>query len=163
MHRPTTRRLLLMLAGLAVLAVVSVGISFGQVPEGSVPDGASPPGQGTGASVVDPADLDKHPKMAGSIAATARTAPLSGEDAALDLARARGLTVVGTTVRVVVESADPDLSATRGAIVAAGGTVEGEYADIIQALLAPSMLEQVANDPAVRYIRAPASGVPNSK
>jgi hypothetical protein len=156
----TARRLFSVVAGLAMLIALTASVSLGQVPDGVVPDGAPPADQTSEGGVPDLTNLDKHPKMDGVVAATARTATLAGDDAALDLAQARGLSTVGSDVRVVVESADPDLSAAREVVLAAGGTVEAEYADLIQALLAPSMLEQVANDPAVRYVRAPASAVP---
>jgi hypothetical protein len=176
MTHPRGRRLIVMLAGLVALATLLVGVtgvslgqvpdgppSSGRVPEGSVPDGGPPPDQPPDPSAIDLTNLDKHPKMEGVIAATARTAPLQGDGAALDLARSRGVTVVGTAVRVVVESVDPDPSAAHAVVVAAGGVVEAEYADAIQTLLPPSALEQVATDPTVRYIRAPAVGVPNTR
>jgi hypothetical protein len=174
------RRLIVMLTGLVVLATLVVGLAgvgLGQVPDGvpapgqipgvttpggSVPDGAPARDQPPGVDVTDPANLDKHPKMEGILAATARTVPLQGDDAALDLARASGVAVVGSAVRVIVESVDPDPSAARAVVLAAGGVVEGEYANAIQALLPPSALEQVANDPAVQYVRTPARGVPNN-
>jgi hypothetical protein len=164
----------MLVAGLVMLATLTVGLAGvtlgqasdesptpGRVPEGSVPDGGPPGDAPADPGVVDATNLDKHPKMDGVIAATARTAHFESDAAALDLARSRGVTVVGTTVRVIVESVDPDPSAAHAVVVAAGGIVEAEYADAIQALLAPSALEQVANDPTVRYIQAPARGVPN--
>jgi hypothetical protein len=170
--------LIVLLTGLVVMATLVVGlagVSLGQVPDGApppppaqapsgaVPDGAPAGDQPAGAGVTDPASLDKHPKMEGVLAATARTASIVGADAALDLAQSRGVAVVGSAVRVIVESVDPDPSAARAVVLAAGGVIEGEYANAIQALLPPSALEQVANDPAVLYVRSPARGVPNTR
>ena len=152
--------MVLTVLGVLLLAVLTASVSLGQVPDGAPPEGSPTDQPPAGAGVPDPLDLDKHPKMEGVVAATAATALTSGDAAALDLARSRGLTVVGTDVRVVVESVDPDPTAARNAVLAAGGTVEGEYANLIQALLAPSALLQVANDPAVAYIRAPVQGYP---
>src|SRR6266536_1379855 len=126
MAHPRRRRLIVMLTGLVVLAALVVGLAGvslgqvpdgapppGQVPEGTVPDGAPAGDQPLGVGVPDAANLDKHPKMEGVLAATARTAPMQGDGAALDLARARGVAVVGSAVRVIVESVDPDPSAAR--------------------------------------------------
>jgi len=61
---------------------------------------------------------------------------------------------------VLVETDNPDLTLAKAAIVAAGGVVEGEYADTIQALMPPSGLDALAASPDVRYVRAPARGMP---
>jgi hypothetical protein len=98
----------------------------------------------------------KHDKLDGALAAIADTTAASGEAVALAAAEDSGLAVSGGNVRVIVESASPDLSAARAAILAAGGTVEGEYADTIQALIPLSGLDALAASPDVRYVRAPA-------
>lgn len=126
-------------------------------PSPAPPEEAMPPQQ-----APDPAAPEgKHPKMESQLAETASAARTAGDAAALAVAEARGLAVVNGAVRVVIESATPDRSAARAAVVAAGGIVEAEYADLIQALLPPSALETVAASPDVRYVRAPARAVPN--
>jgi hypothetical protein len=102
----------------------------------------------------------KHLKLDGVLAAAAITAASAGDDAALAAAGSVGAPVAGSALRVVVESTSMDLTAARTAILAAGGTIEAEYADTIQALLLPSALEAVASSSDVRYVRLPAVGVP---
>ena len=78
------------------------------------------------------------------------------------MAEAHGLDMVGGNVRVVVETGEADLRSARAAVVAAGGQVEAEYADLIQALVPVSRLEALAADPAVRYVRPPFSSTPEA-
>jgi subtilisin family serine protease len=106
--------------------------------------------------------IQKHAKMDASMAEIARTAGGRGVGNPLDTARTRGIAVVqGALVRVVVESAG-DPRAAVSAVRAAGGQVEAEYADLVQALVAPSSLERLATDAAVNYVRAPARPHPDA-
>lgn len=98
----------------------------------------------------------KHAKMDGNTALVARAGGGRVSQNPIDVARARSLTVVDDAlIRVVVESAGPRDRAV-AAVRAAGGTVEAEYEDLVQALVAPAMLEALAADPAVAYVRQPA-------
>ena len=72
-------------------------------------------------------------KLDGTLAAIADSAVIAGDEAALAAAQAGGLTTSGGAIRVLVESTSLDLTAAKAAIIAAGGTVEAEYADTIQA------------------------------
>jgi hypothetical protein len=101
------------------------------------------------------------PKMDGALAAIAEAAATAGDEAALAATQARGLTIVGGTIRVLVECVSTDLANTEATILAAGGAVEGSYGDTIQALIPPGGLDQVAASPDVRYVRAPAGRVPD--
>jgi hypothetical protein len=119
-------------------------------------DESSPP-----ALTVPPLTPPAQPlKMDGLLANVAAVAATSGDEAALATAQAGGLVVSGSMVRVLVETDNPDLSPAKSAIVAAGGTVEGEYADTIQALMPPAGLDVLAASPDVRYIRTPARPMP---
>ena len=101
-------------------------------------------------------------KLDGTLAAIADAAVTTGDEAALTAAQAGGLTTSGGAIRVLVESANPDLTAAKAAIMAAGGTVEAEYADTIQALMPPGSLDTLAVSPDVRYVRAPAGRTPDA-
>ena len=114
----------------------------------------------TGSQPVPPAI--RREKLDGTLAAIADTAATAGDESALAVAQSRALAVSGGMVRVLVESASPDLTAARAAIVAAGGTVEAEYADTIQALVPPAGLDALAASPDVRYVRAPAGRSPDA-
>ncbi|MGE3273217.1 MAG: hypothetical protein AB7P40_31080 [Chloroflexota bacterium] len=152
--------------------IASMVASIGCVTGGAMASGDAPPpepqatetpGQADESLAPAPAvrvtDVDAE-KLIGPLAEIASVARVSGDEAALDTARLNGLTSSGGSVRVLVESASADLTAARAAIVAAGGTIEGEYADTIQALVPPSGLEQVATNPDVRLVRAPAARTP---
>lgn len=102
------------------------------------------------------AESAKHTRIDSSLAQTIRASQAGGRSQAIDAARLRGLAVSNQMVRAIVETNSGGLSAARTAITRAGGAVEGEYATLIQALLPPAGIEQVANDPAVRYVRTPA-------
>jgi len=126
-------------------------------------DGSSSvtPGLANESSAPDPpAPEAKRDKLPTALALVADAARKAGDEAAISIAQTHGLTVVGGSVRVVVESASADLTGARAAIVSAGGTVEGEYLDTIQALLPPCGLDPVSASADVRAIRAPAMGIP---
>lgn len=154
-----------------LLAVVVLGLA-GRI---ALADGPAPPGLPTPpdetpgradessspAFTVPPLTPAVQPlKMDGLLANVAAVAATSGDEAALATAQAGGLVVSGGMVRVLVETDNPDLSRAKAAIVAAGGTVEGEYADTIQALMPPAGLDVLAASPDVRYVRTPARPMP---
>ena len=98
----------------------------------------------------------KHQKMDASTAQVAAAAGGRIAQNPIDVARARKVTVVDDAlIRVIVESAGAPAQAA-AAVRAAGGTVEAEYRDLVQALVVPVMLERLAADPAVKYVREPA-------
>ena len=101
------------------------------------------------------AESAKHTRIDSSLAQTIRASQAGGRAQAIDAARAGGLAVSNEMVRAIVETNSGGQSGARTAIVRAGGRVEAEYATLIQALLPPAGIEQVANDPAVRYVRRP--------
>jgi hypothetical protein len=142
---------------LSVLASVGIALADDSAPSEDQPGQADEAGPGP-APVIDASN----PKLDGVLNSAARVAASSGDDAALADAGSAGVAVVSGTLRVVVESTAPDTTAARAVVEAAGGTVEAEYADTIQALLAPSAIETVAASPDVRFVRMPAIGVPNA-
>ena len=103
-----------------------------------------------------PASTDKHPKMESNLVAVGRAAQSGDVSAALGRARDAGINVSGTSVRVIVESAGSSTARAKAAVMAAGGTVEAEYANLVQALVPATSLEALANDPGVAYVRQPA-------
>src|SRR4051794_9174035 len=99
-------------------------------------------------------------KMDGALSLVSSAASGRISANAIDVARARDLSVVGDSrIRVEVESRGPRAAAV-AAVQAVGGTVESEYQDLIVALVAPNMLEALAASPAVAYVREPARGQP---
>jgi subtilisin family serine protease len=103
---------------------------------------------------------NKHPTIDSQLVAVARAFRDGGEVAALAEARRRSLKVVGSRVQVVVESRAPDRSGARGAVAAAGGTVEEEVGNLIQALVPPSGIERLGEDAAVHFLRPPLRPFP---
>jgi hypothetical protein len=78
----------------------------------------------------------KNPKMDGSLSLLTSAAAGRIGPSALEVARSRDLSVTGSgQVRVMVESAGPRSRAV-AAVQAVGGTVEAEYQDLVQALVA---------------------------
>jgi subtilisin family serine protease len=103
----------------------------------------------------------KHERLDGSVALVARAAAGWTTTPALTVARARDVAIVEDKVQVIVESTG-DRSQTAAAVRAVGGTVQGEYEDLVQALVAPAQLEPLAASPAVKYIRRPAQMHPDA-
>jgi subtilisin family serine protease len=109
-----------------------------------------------------PSGDGRHPKMDAAVAASAAAARRSGAAAGLEVARERGLSATNDTVQVVIESAAANPAAARAVVLANGGIIEAEYADLIQARLAPAALALVAADPSVRYVRVPSRPWPDA-
>jgi hypothetical protein len=82
----------------------------------------------------------------------------SGFAAGVRAANAQELRLSGGLARVVV-TADGGLAPARAAVLAVGGRVDGEYADLVQAYVPISRLEDLANQPAVTWVRPPATPV----
>ena len=98
----------------------------------------------------------KHAKMDSHTALIASAGGGRISQNPIDVARTRSMAVVDDAlVRVVIESAGPRDQAV-AAVHAAGGRVEAEYRELVQALVAPATLEQLAANPAVAYVRQPA-------
>jgi subtilisin family serine protease len=60
-----------------------------------------------------------------------------------------------TRVRVEIEARTGRDRAVKRLVIRHEGTVEGAYRSLIQALVRPSTLLRIANDPAVRFVREP--------
>ena len=103
---------------------------------------------------------NKHPTIDSQLVAVARAFREGGEEAALAEARRRSLTVVDSRVRMMVETRDPDRAGARAAVVTAGGSVEEEVGNLVQALVPPSGIERLGNDAAVRFLRPPFRPIP---
>lgn len=154
-----SRALASIASGVLLVVLVSVGMAMadGEPPEQPPAEQpATTPGRGDERASAIGTSRPHRGKMDGALASIAETALSAGDEAALVTAQSAGLAVVGGQIRVLVECVSLDLSNASAAILAAGGVVEGEYADTIQALLPPSALDTVAASPDVRYVRAPA-------
>jgi hypothetical protein len=82
----------------------------------------------------------------------------SGFAAGVRAANEQELRVSGGLVRVVV-TAEGGLAPARAAVLAVGGRLDGEYADLVQAYVPISRLEDLAEQPAVTWVRPPAMPV----
>jgi hypothetical protein len=119
------------------------------------------PRQSRGVTPMSEAEADadalaqKHDRMDGAMASLANAAAGRSGLNPIDVARARDIGLVGgRMVRVIVESTGPRSRAV-SAVRAVGGAVEAEYENLVQAVVAPGMLERLAADPAVDYVREP--------
>jgi hypothetical protein len=110
----------------------------------------------------DDAVAQKSGKLTGDLALLSRAAQQGGPDAAIATARSRDLATRNDRVQIVVEGSDDERSATRGAIQNAGGNVEGEYGNLVQASVPIAVLDELSNDPSVRYVRRPLHGFPDA-
>lgn len=128
-----------------------------QVPPPPPPRDLDPASFGAGGIRAAGATL-RHPKLESRLVAASRTVRSGALPApiALDQVRASGVSVVGSQVRAIVEAMPGALGGARAAVRTAGGTVEAEYANLLQVLVPPANLEVLANDPAVAYVRTPA-------
>ena len=118
---------------------------------------ASTPAQGAARApsyeLRPPPKTLKHPKLDSHLAEVSAATAAGGVAEGLRVARKGKLIVSGETVRVLVRG---DRSAARVAIRAAGGGVEAEYADLIQAVVPLGALTTLANFPGVIYVDAPS-------
>ena len=79
---------------------------------------------------------------------------------ALQVARAAALHTEDGTVRVILETRAPE--ATRAAVDSAGGSVEGSYGSLVQALVPPPSLRALARRADVQRVERPAAFTPAS-
>jgi subtilisin family serine protease len=84
-----------------------------------------------------------------------RLARLARSPAALRTARALALTAVGKRVRVVVEARAEGVDAARRSVEAAGGRIEAVQGGLVQALVPPGGLEELAASVSVARVRPP--------
>lgn len=111
---------------------------------------------------ADDAAAQKSDKMSGDLTLLSRAARQGGPDAAIATAHSRDISVKADKVQVVVQTDASDRSGARDAIQNAGGTIQGEYQDLVQALVPVTSLEQIASDSDVSYVSRPAHGVPDA-
>ena len=101
------------------------------------------------------ATLAKQPGIDSALAQVSTTTKSQGAAAALAVAQASGLAVQRGLVRVIVEARSGDTAAASAAVKAVGGTIDGSYANLVEALVPPAALSTLATDPAVAYVRPP--------
>jgi serine protease inhibitor ecotin len=133
----------------ALVGVVGPGLTWTpndvRAGDGSVDLHGSPPAR------------ERHPKIDSQLLAV-DSAASSGLAAGVEAAREQRLTISGGEVRVVVvASGSPD--SAKAAVSAVGGRVEAAYADLVQAFVPPDAIRELADHPAVRYVRPPARPV----
>jgi subtilase family protein/PASTA domain-containing protein len=96
----------------------------------------------------------KRAKLAPQLAAVALAADEGDDRGALVEARGARLSVVGERVQVVVEARGTRAGAI-AAVARVGGTVDGAYANLVQARVLPAEIDALAADPGVAYVREP--------
>jgi hypothetical protein len=97
----------------------------------------------------------KSPKLTSSLVGVGKQAKAAGRAAAIDEARTAGLSVKDDRVRVEVLTDGPDVGPAQAAVIQAGGTVETSTPGLVQALVPPGALEQVASANGVQYVQPP--------
>ena len=103
-----------------------------------------------------PRPTDKHPKLDSQLAALSRTLQQRGVGAALDEARQRRLGTKDVRVRVVIEAAPNARAAVAAGAASLGGTIEAEYANLVQALVPIQALDALAGRADVIRVAPPA-------
>src|SRR5579862_4374992 len=99
-------------------------------------------------------------RLESQLAQVARAERSGGAAAAATQARAEGLSVAAGRVRVIVAARAGDVAGAESAVASAGGSVEAEADGLVQALVAPGSLVQVAASGAVAAVRPPATPFP---
>ena len=124
-------------------------------------------GSGSGATARDLADhglpftiphAESSP-LGANLAAIAADGRAQGTAPALAAAREQGERTQDGKVLVVVQAAG-STSATATAVRQAGGTVEGQAGALVEALVPPATLDDLADDGAVAAVRPPAADAP---
>jgi Subtilase family/PASTA domain/Divergent InlB B-repeat domain/Fibronectin type III domain/WD40-like Beta Propeller Repeat len=133
------------LASLAAVGVAAVALPGG--------------GSGRDADVLAPFPRVAHlgrPHLDSQLVQVASTDRSQGGTAALSAARAQGLDVSGSRVRVVVEARPGHATGAGAAVAAAGGETIGAADGLVDALVPPGSLETLAAESAVARVRSPA-------
>ena len=157
----TTRADTARLRRVAVLIMCAVLAATGG--GAAVPVAAQPGGDRAGAASGPPprpADLD--PKLDSGLDALARVAASESPSAATEVAGRRGFDIVGSRVRLEIVATRNDRAGVASAVAAAGGVVEAEYADLVQALVPAGSLRALAADSSIRFLRESSRPHPNA-
>lgn len=109
---------------------------------------------------LPPRSASSSPKLDSHLSEMATAAQQHGASAAAEQARASALQTQDTRVRIVVEATDA--AAAKAAIEALGGQVEQTYHRLVQALMPPAALTQLAGNAAVQRVRPPFQPVTQS-
>ncbi|HEY3189146.1 MAG TPA: S8 family serine peptidase [Solirubrobacteraceae bacterium] len=117
---------------------------------------ASPAGRAPGLRA--PAGVVKSPKLAATLARVDRVAAADGRVAATVRADALGLDTAGS--RVAVELTTRDAADATQAVEALGGSVRARYRGLLEALVPPGALDELAARGAVAYVGVPARPQP---
>ena len=99
------------------------------------------------------------PELDSSLQKVVTSQRAGGSDAAISRAKALGVPVSGSLVRVVIVADSGQVAQAQAAVTAAGGSVEGTAGGLVQALLPPSALASVAAENGVALVRPPARPV----
>lgn len=101
-----------------------------------------------------------HPRIESRLFTLAREYRSRGPAAAQDRAQALGVDLETGRVRVIVQAqsgATPEASAAARSY---GARVESRYGDLVQIMAPLAVLEALADDPSVRFLRLPLKAVP---
>jgi subtilisin family serine protease len=101
-------------------------------------------------------------KLDSRVAELTRIQEQRGGAAALARARELGLETKNGDIRLVLEAMAGERKDLRASLKAAGGAVELEFGHLVQVLIPPSALEEVASHRSVRFMRPPARSYPDA-
>ena len=140
------------------LALMAIVLAAPADPAGAVGPPSRQPSNQT-LELPPPAPTGKHPKLESHLVEVASAADRGGMLAGMRAADEQGVTASGGDVRVVA-TAKGSRAEVADAIRAAGGEVEAEYADLVQAYVPIHRLMELAELPTVSYIGQPSVGFP---
>src|SRR3990170_3209779 len=142
---------------LVAAAIVANVVGFGAAAPVPMHMLAAAPNSG----LPTPPATEKHPKLDSQLVAVASATGTKGVVDGLRVAAEHRLAISGVSVQVVVR-ASGNRSAARDAIQTAGGRVEAEYADLVQAFVPVSALRKLAELSTVGYVGQPSLPVADS-
>ncbi len=102
------------------------------------------------------------PRLESQLAQVALSARTHGAAAALETARSQKIDTDQGQVRVIVDPKADRVAASESAVNAAGGSVVAQANGLIEALVPPGALQQLAANGAVAQVRPPATPYPQA-
>lgn len=143
---------------LVLCSVVSVLLMQSVVPDdGLIRNSAS----GSQVPVASAQGVDPSQKIDAGLRSLSEAARNGRAPSAAE-ARSVGVTSDGGHLRVIAEAAGGRTASARAAVQNSGGRYESEYADLVQILMPPERLLDLAADARVKYVRPPFPMVPRA-
>jgi hypothetical protein len=146
-----------------LIAVLLVALMVG--PGGATPTVAEPANQSSGQNAPPPPPprpANQSSKLTSSLDRVAETATAQGNGTALNVAASSGMVVASSMVRVEIGAVNPNGAGVKQALSAAGGKIEAEYADLVQALVPADALRSLSADPSIRFVRPATRPISNA-